>query len=158
MSQVLHDELPEALPLEVRSPAADFWAGLICEHSLPHRGNDSLDSQVATLPYESSSLCTHKANTLMPCRWCRRRQRRIADFHRKSKAPKGPGGRYDTFVKKPPTAVPLLRKGLSSALSGSSFHRKEPALRDYHLCLHCCMTKSRSLLPLEGGGAEGDEG
>ena len=38
---------------------------------------------------DSSSLCTHKANTLMPGRWCRRRRRRIAGFRK---------GRADSVV------------------------------------------------------------
>ena len=43
----------------------------------------------------------------------------------------------------------LLFSDLSSALSGSSFLRKEPALRDLLWCLHCRMTKSREPRPFE---------
>ena len=54
-------------------------------------------------------------------RW-RRRRRMIADFRRKSEAPPGPN------VSKRHSCVIL---DLSSALSGSSFLRKEPTLRAF---------------------------
>ena len=50
--QCCKTECVSPLPLEGRSPAEGFCAGLLFEHSLPHRGNDSLDSQVAHAPLQ----------------------------------------------------------------------------------------------------------
>ena len=59
------------LPLEDDSPAEDCRVGLIFEYSLPHRGNDSLDSQVAHALLRIQ-FAVHTLSEHLNARRCRR--------------------------------------------------------------------------------------
>ena len=83
-------------------------------------GGDEYKISVTEFPFVSPLLHDEVPKPSSFGRRWRRRRRMIADFRRKSEAPPGPN------VSKRHSCVIL---DLSSALSGSSFLRKEPTLR-----------------------------